>query len=425
MERWLNSLSHSREGIDFRRIRTLANLCNIRKKYFAISVGGTNGKGSVASMLASIFKQAGYKVGLNTSPHLLNVRERIKINGKKISKRKFEKILKRIKKISRKIPKELRPTFFEVLTAAALIHFQEEGVEIVILEVGMGGRLDATNIIDADIAVITNVEKEHAKWLGGTVEKIAYEKAGIIKKNSVVVSGCKGRAEKIIEKKCKRENVKLFLLNRDFKIKNKKLDWKKKIRSFEFEGKNKIKNLEMKMLGRYELSNAALAIEVAEILGVDEEAIREGIEKAEWAGRFEIVRENPLLIFDGAHNPAGAKALSESMKEIKKYVKIKRSMCIFAVLKDKEWKKMLDALAADEFVITEVKNERKLDAEKIADYLESKHRKYKTIKESKKALEYALKHSDKLILACGSLYLIGELETIRRNTLKALSKSSS
>ncbi|MBI5699494.1 bifunctional folylpolyglutamate synthase/dihydrofolate synthase [Candidatus Saganbacteria bacterium] len=280
-------------GLD--RVQTvLAKLSAPQNKFKSILVAGTNGKGSVCAMLASILKEAGFTTGLFTSPHLYKWNERIKINGKDISTRDLKRVTGEIEAAMGKVG--LTP--FEVITCAAFQYFAEQKVDMAVLEVGMGGRLDATNVITPLVSVITNVDYDHMEYLGDTLEKIAFEKAGIVKpKVPLVTAENKPEVLNVIRKTCEQKVAKLFIEPAPVKT-------------------GAVKNISP-LIGPHQRSNETVAVKVSELLDIDKTAIKKGLQKTRWQGRFQIVSRKPLIIVDGAHNGAGARALVDTIKEQK------------------------------------------------------------------------------------------------------------
>ena len=347
------------------RISALCHaLGNPQNELNFIHVAGTNGKGSVSSMLSSVLRAAGYKVGLYTSPYILRFNERIRVDGESISDEALAALTDRVKAVAEKM--DDRPTEFEVITAIAFEHFRNEKCDVVVLEVGMGGRLDATNIIEAPtLSVITGIALDHVAFLGDTVEKIAYEKAGIIKEGSAVLWGGDNiGAEAVIRVECSKKQTILY-----------KTDYSKlKIclqdlcgTTFDYRGRSDIK---LSLLGSYQPKNAAIVLDAVDILrargmNVSDEAVKSGLADARWQARFEIIKNDPTVIFDGAHNEQGISAAVES---IKKYFN-ERVIVLTGVLSDKDYPEIarkISEIAAEVFTITP-SNPRALSAEKFAE----------------------------------------------------------
>lgn len=350
------------------RIRELClGLGDPQKKLKFVHVTGTNGKGSVCSMLSSVLSEAGYRVGLFTSPYVLEFNERMRVNGENISNDKLAALTEKARAVAEKMAD--RPTEFELITAIAFEYFYKEKCDLVILEVGMGGRYDATNIIDSSLlSIITGVSIDHTAFLGDTVEKIAYEKAGIIKPNSCALYGGDDIfAEAIIadeaSKKqtilCKTNYSRLRVLSSDLSG-----------TTFDYRSRS---GLEVSLLGSYQPKNAAIVLDALDNLSgiglhVSEDAIRRGLKKARWPARFEIIGKDPLVIFDGAHNPQGITAAVDS---IKAYFGDRRVVIMSGVLRDKDYEAIADSLsevATEVYAITP-DSPRALSAEEYANVI--------------------------------------------------------
>ncbi|WFA09903.1 folylpolyglutamate synthase/dihydrofolate synthase family protein [Tissierella sp. Yu-01] len=385
-----------------------------------IHVAGTNGKGSTSSYLAHCLKSAGYKVGLYTSPYLERFNERIQINGEDIPNEKLASITKLVKEKANIMVEEgmLHPTTFEIITAISFVFFNLEKVDYVVLEVGLGGRFDSTNIISSSLAsVITTLDYDHIDVLGNTLGEIAYQKAGIIKENGIVVSYPQEQeALEVIKKVAKEMNSEFYL----DPIENIKIKEETEFGSiFDFKYKDQhLKNIKISLLGHYQVYNASLAIVTLLILrekklvNITDEEIFEGIALTEWKGRLEVLRRNPTFLIDGAHNIQGITHLANALK-LFKYNKL---ILGISILKDKDYKKMIELLGplADKVVATEVKMPRKLDAEILADYFKGYVSEVYVEKEIKDAVAKTIELADKddLIVFGGSLYMIGEVRTI-------------
>jgi dihydrofolate synthase/folylpolyglutamate synthase len=370
-------------------------------------IAGTNGKGSTAAMTDSILCRAGYKVGLYTSPHLVDVRERIVVNGKKISLKEFNQTIADVKN------KKKQPvTYFEFLTAVAFVYFQRQKVDIAVLEVGLGGRLDATNVCKALVSVITNIAFDHMAYLGNTLESITREKAGIIKQNGICVTAA--RQKKVLDilgNVCLRRRTKLYCLNRDIKIK------KQKDGLLTYQGLYRgINNLTIPLMGEHQLSNAALALAVIEICAkkifpVDNTAIHAGLKNTHWEARLEVLQNQPLFLLDGAHNPAGISVLCRSLKKGFFY---RRLILIFGALADKDYRRMLQKIIplAPIIILTQLKTKRAVPVNDMMETL--KKMGYpaivtENVGQAIKRVQAMAKKQD-LICATGSFYLAGEVK---------------
>ena len=380
----------------------LAKLGNPEKRLKFIHVAGTNGKGSVSANIACILEDAGLKVGKYISPNLIRVNERISISGEDISDSALSEILNLIEPLSKEVENELGipPTQFEIWTAAAFLYFEREKCDIVVLEVGLGGEFDATNVIDGnEIAIITRLGIDHTGYLGNTISEIASAKAGIIKSKSatgkVITVRQTDGALRVIEQRAKEKGVSLIVadpvpcaVSGVHEI-------------FDIDG---IKKIECGIPGYHQIENASLATLAARELGVDEKYIRSGIKRAKNPARFELIRENPTVIYDGGHNENGIEALVSSLK---RYFGNAEKTVIFACMSDKDITESLKMLSYSdtEFIYTTVKdNPRALGAKALSKkalalgyggtYFESIGEAYR---------EALLKN--KLTVICGSLYL--------------------
>ncbi len=313
----LPSFLYSAANFDLRRMEEL--LKRLGEPHLAarsIHVAGTKGKGSTASMIASALSAAGYKTGLYTSPHLHTFRERISINGHNIAQEEFSTLVQRLKPEVEAVDQSGaygQLTTFEILTAVAFTYFMEQKVDFQVLEVGLGGRLDATNVVRAEIAVITSISMDHAEILGDSLEKIAREKAGIIKPGATVVSSPQQReAEAVIEEVCLKMGANLVIVGKD-------VTWGKsasdlKGQSFEVQGRVGSYTLTIPLLGDYQLENAATAVAALEALPIKADAIASGLAQTHWPGRLEILGHEPLLVVDGAHNADSARRLRQALE---------------------------------------------------------------------------------------------------------------
>lgn len=402
--------------------KLLSLLGNPQKGLNYIHIGGTNGKGSTASYLAHVLKAGGYKVGLFTSPYIERFNERIQINGEDIPNETLGRLTSTIREKADIMVKEgyKHPTTFEIITAIGFMYFKEERTDYAILEVGLGGRFDSTNIIDKPlVSVITTIDFDHIDILGDTLGKIAYQKAGIIKDNSIVISYPQEEESLEVLKKVSREKNSEFYLCPMENINIKSASNRGSVFDFQYKD-TKIEDIKIKMLGEYQVYNAALALTTLlimkerELLSIEKEDIYRGLSDTKWPGRLEIIGEDPIFLIDGAHNVQGIAQLKKALK----LFKYNRLILGIAMLKDKDTSHMVELLVpmADIVVATEVKMDRKLDAEILGEKA-SKYNKEiyvkKDIKEAiKKALELANK--DDMIVFGGSLYLIGEVKNMYR-----------
>jgi dihydrofolate synthase/folylpolyglutamate synthase len=386
----------------------------------AIHITGTNGKGSVGAMLSSILHSAGYKVGLFTSPHLVSFEERIVVNGKRIPKERLCSLMERIKPIAESMTKNGKfdhPTFFEVATAMAFEHFSEEEVDYAVLEVGLGGRLDATNVITPLVSVITTIALDHTHVLGTSLEEVAREKAGIIKSGVPVVTGIEDEVILgLIKKICKEKKCEVYASKEKGKYTLKEADLDAQI--FDIEVNDiRYKSFKIHLLGEHQLKNAltvGLTIEVLKRKGINiqEKSVRKGFETTRWPGRLEIVQENPTVILDCAHNPAGMKALRSALEQL---FRGKKVTFVMGIMRDKDIHGIVKEITsmADNIIITKPTFERAAEPEII----EREAKKYCNnvlIKSGvEDAVSYALKNAAKNDIICitGSIFNVGEALT--------------
>jgi len=385
-----------------------------------LHVTGTNGKGSVSAFAASALTCAGIRTGLYTSPHLVSFTERIRVDGTAITEEKIVSLADRLKGLLALEAPGLMPTFFEFTTAMALDYFAEAKADTVVLEVGMGGRLDSTNVVTPECSVITNVELEHREYLGDTLEAIASEKAGIIKPGiPLVTAERKPAVLDMLEGACSELDCPMYLLGRDFDYSHKGTRWERgmAVQEMDYYGPGgEIKGLEIQLIGEHQLENAATAACALGVMSgrgipVGEGALREGFGKARWEGRLEVVSTGPLLVLDGAHNPASAASLAES---VKKYFegRYERLFLVLGVLADKDFGSMLEMLLplADTLVLTRAEYERSVSPYELVDAAKGLAREVAVKGTVAEALAWALASAGEgdMVLVTGSLYVVGE-----------------
>lgn len=379
-----------------------------------IHVGGTNGKGSTVAYLRHILQEAEYKVGTFTSPYFEKFNERISINGTPISNDELVKLTNIVKPLCEELDEsELGgPTEFEIITAMAIYYFAYiNPVDVALFEVGLGGRLDSTNVLYPILTIITNIGKDHTNLLGDTIEEIAFEKAGIIKSGVTLITGVtQPEAVKVLEEKAKEKRASVYLKDREFRItEHQRLpDGERFSVETVFQTLN---DLRISLKGRHQTENAALAVMAAIYLNkliafyIEEKHIRNGLAKTNWPGRFEIVSECPLVLVDGAHNEEGTAALVEELKARYSDKKIK---VVFAALKDKNWAGMIRHLddIAEEIIFTEFDFPRAAKAEELAQHSNAKSK--KVAADWKEAVKNATDgmSSDEMLVVTGSLYFI-------------------
>ena len=398
----------TKPGLD-RVGRLLQALGNPQQKLKFVHIAGTNGKGSTASMSASILQQAGYKTGLFTSPYIYRFNERIQINGQQIPDEEVINLTARLRRLAENLPE--MPTEFDFVTAMAMEYFAAEECDIVVLEVGVGGALDSTNIIPApEVAVITNIGLDHTDLLGDTVEKIAAVKAGIIKPgcHGVVYRGSAG-VEGVYEQICKEKQVPLIKADFDSLV----------LHSCDLQGQcfdcGSRKNLLLPLLGAHQLHNAAVVLAVVDALidrgwKVTEEHIRKGLQQVSWPGRFDVISRDPLFIIDGGHNPQCIEALVQNIRD---YLKDRKVIALTGVLADKDYGDMFRPVLplVHEFVCITPDNPRKMEAQQLAGYLTDAGARATACSSVVEAVILAKERAGKegAVLCFGSLYSIGAI----------------
>ena len=380
---------------------------NPQDSFSCIHVAGTNGKGSIASSLASILHTANYKVGLYTSPHLVRFNERIRINNQSVSDKNIVEAYEALKNVS---TGNREPTFFEYSTAMALYEFGKQKVDWAVIETGMGGRLDATNIIKPVLTIISNISLEHRMYLGNTIKEIAGEKGGIIKNKIPVVTGAKQKsAISTLKDIAGKKSAPFFRFGDEFKVRRNKNN------KFTYYGiENTWRNLCTGLQGNHQIDNAGIVIAACELLNksraeIPFKSIQKGLEKNRWPGRLDIVSENPLIILDGAHNIIATRRL---VKYLSKNLAGRNITLVAGILDDKPYSSMLKTLCSvcNRAILTQPKINRALPPEKLYCPAKKVISDIKIIPEVSQAIKYAIKTTpgNDAICIAGSLYLVGE-----------------
>lgn len=430
---WIHGLGRFgiRPGLE--RIAILLEMLgNPHHRVRFVHIGGTNGKGSTAAMLSSALRSAGFRIGLYTSPYLLSFTNRMAVNGSDIDHGELVDLVSEVRPMVEKISSDPRLgplTEFEVVTALALTYFSRQGVDLVVLEVGLGGRLDATNVVDPLLSIITNISLEHTDVLGNTVEAIAAEKAGIIKEGRPLLTAAED--EEVLNLFRERSSTlkapfnRLQFLSAEMAGENVEKPYAVQGRITE-EGQfldyygfeMQLKDLFIPLRGAYQVINAGTALAALEILKkeniiVDESSIRKGLENTDWPGRLELLSKNPMLIMDGAHNPAAMKKLAESMPV---YYKYKKLILVVGMLADKDTRAMLSDILplADTVVFTKPTLPRAAEPAELADFavkylnLDSS---YHVVDEHGRAIDLALELAgpEDAVLVTGSLYTVSDV----------------
>ena len=380
-----------------------------------VHVGGTNGKGSLLAYLESILRTAGYQVGRYISPTLFSYRERIQVNGSYISREAFARLLTQVAEAMEQMKAQGMglPTVFEVETAVSFLYFKETNCDLVLLEVGMGGRLDATNLIKTPVlTALVSISMDHMEFLGNTLAEIAWNKAGIFKDGVPAVSiGQKEEAAEVIRKEAAKKSTSCTFVDKGlfedvvYGLEEQRFSYKE------------FKNMVNHLAGLHQIENAALALECIRSLRasgypVADEAVREGLEKTQWKGRFTIIHREPMVIIDGAHNPDAAERLREAVEQ---YFPNKKKYYIFGVFSDKEYDKIIDSTApmADHiFAIETPDNPRALPKEKLVEAVKPVNPSVEAAEDITDAVKkaFAAAGPEDVILIFGSLSFLGEVE---------------
>lgn len=373
-------------------------------------IAGTNGKGSTGACFDSILRAAGHRVGFMPKPHLISYTERIQVNGRPISERDFVETLESLIPTFDSVADEKgAPTEFEMLTAMAIAYLAPR-TDRLICEVGLGGRLDATNALDLGLAVITNVDLDHQKYLGDTIEAIAREKAAIIKPRDKVVTACEGPALEILEERARQFHAPVWRLGHEITVESKSLGWDGHVMNLSGPGFHH-SDLHLPLVGDYQPSNAALAVAAAHVLeDVGDEAVREGLASTRWHGRLEVISSEPRVILDGGHNPA---AMVKAGSALRQLIGTERLVAVFAMLSERDPVQLIGALRTlkpDAVVFTEPASAGG-HAVPAADLAKLYGAGAHAFRPAAAALIRAkeLAGRDGNVLVSGSLYLVGEI----------------
>jgi dihydrofolate synthase / folylpolyglutamate synthase len=413
---YLLSLGHETLTIKLglRNTELLLNaLDNPERAFPAVQIAGTNGKGSTATMLDSICRAAGIKCGLYTSPHLVSITERIKISGVEITREDFAACATVVRDVSEQLLRDKQidalPTFFEQLTAIALLAFRNTGIELAILETGLGGRLDSTTAAKAGIVAITPIAMDHEEYLGDTLASIAAEKAAIIRPGvTAVIASQEPEAFEVLIQRCEETGVVPFFLDSANLVEDTTSDGRFCV-TFE-SARNRYENVWLGLRGQHQIDNAALAIRLAELLKIPASAIVTGIKTATHPGRLEIIPHQPPFLLDGAHNPAGCQSLREYADEFA----AQPLTLVFGAMRDKQLDQIGEILfpIVDLLILTTIENPRSASIEML-EPIANRFAKGRVVKtqSSVQALRIATEMTPQngLICIAGSLYLIGEM----------------
>jgi len=382
----------------------------------SLHIGGTNGKGSTAAMTAAMLQAAGYRVGLYTSPHLIDFRERIRINRAMIPEQRVADLTERLQAV---LASDLLPTFFELTTAMAFLYFAEAAVDVAVLEVGLGGRFDATNVVEPLASAITTIALDHQDYLGRTECSIGFEKAGIIKPGVPVVLGrIAGEALAVIREVAQERTAPVMELERDFFVDRAEPG------QFSYRGRTRaVQNLSCALVGRHQLDNAACAIALIEAaegkgMAVSDEAVRQGLQSVSWEGRLERVEEEPAVLLDGAHNPAAARVLAAYLGDWLASRPEARLILVWGMMRDKDHRGFIDPLLplVSEVVLTQADMARSATVRDLREAIGDRILPCHDSPPVADALALAKTRAARPDLICvtGSLMLVGEVKALIR-----------
>ncbi|MGE3976314.1 MAG: folylpolyglutamate synthase/dihydrofolate synthase family protein [Nitrospira sp.] len=403
-------------GLETMRV-LLGRIGNPHRSLRVLHIGGTNGKGSTAAMVASVLQHSGRRVGLYTSPHLVEFRERIRVDGCMITENQVEEMIARLRAA---LQDNLEPTFFEMTTALAFLYFMESDVDVAVLEVGLGGRFDATNIVEQPLAsAITTIGLDHQEYLGHTEEAIAFEKGGIIKPFVPIVIGRMGReAEQVLRRIARDRSAPLWQLGRDFAIDGNRPE------GLTYRGVTRVvEDLTCGLAGHHQWDNAACALALLEAAGragieVDDAAVRDGLRMVSWEGRLESIDEYPMVVLDGAHNPAAAHALAEYLKDFSISHPSSRIILVWGMMRDKDRRGFIAPLlpVVSEIVLTQATLARSATVQNLRATLREWHRPVLEAVLPMNAMAVARSRAmpHDLICIAGSLMLLGDIKAAVR-----------
>jgi dihydrofolate synthase/folylpolyglutamate synthase len=421
--KYINECSKFSINLGLERTEKMLELLgNPEKKLKCIHLAGTNGKGSISAMIGQILMEEGYKTGLYTSPFIQEFGERIQINRENITKEEVAELITRISAVVEQVIAlgYDAPTQFEIVTVAAFLYFYEKNVDYVVLEVGLGGRLDSTNVVTPILSVISSISFDHMDILGDTLEEIAYEKAGIIKDNVPVVIYPQDRSVyRIIEKIAADKNCAVTYADRgEVSLSRVFIDEDFIGQEIEVNTRTKEYTVKLSLLGKHQLMNCLTAVTAIEALikkgiVISEKSITDGLSKVKWMARMEVLNKNPLVVIDGAHNRDGMFMLIKSIKEYFEYDKL---ILILGILADKEVEKMVGLISkkAHKVICVTPHNERAELAQNLKKVVEKYNKNSVAFDDYQEAYEEALNScgENDLLLICGSLYMVGDMRKI-------------
>ncbi|MCX5830106.1 MAG: bifunctional folylpolyglutamate synthase/dihydrofolate synthase [Deltaproteobacteria bacterium] len=387
--------------------KILKVLGNPERDYPSILIAGTNGKGSVAAMTASILSAGGFSVGLYTSPHLTDIRERIRIGNMMITEREFGKTMR---DVDDHLTEPL--TYFELMTVLAFHHFRQKKIDVAVVEVGMGGRFDATHVVDPSVAVISHIALDHQEYLGKRLKDIAGEKSAIIPKRGICITGVRQlSARQVIVDTCREREATLLRIGGQIQV------YRHRDGAFSYRSPaHAYPRLHCGLVGAHQQINAALAVASVEAMAVkgftvNEASVREGLGNVRWEGRLEVLQRAPVLLLDGAHNPAGIGSLCHALRN---KFSFRRLIVLFGVLRDKHYPDMIRRLSVFQplMILTQPPSERSMPPAELLPIARAFLQRAEIIQSPVDALKYALSLADEddLICVTGSLYLVGEIK---------------
>ena len=420
---YLTSLGRFGIKLGLERTRALLRALGDPQELFqGVHVAGTNGKGSVCAMLASILQTAGYRVGLMPKPHLVSYTERIQVDQRSIAEADFAALLTEVHPVISAVAAELGPpTEFEILTSAALYYFARVGIDLLVCEVGLGGRLDSTNVLDLGVEVITNIALDHTQHLGSTLEAIAAEKAGILKPDSVAITAAQPPALAIIEAAARERQIPLLRLGNEIQVAAIDKEWAG-IQATVTTPADTYRDLRVPLLGLHQAENAALAVAAVDGLrsrgwDISDGALRDGLARTRWPGRLEVIDRHPIVLVDGAHNPAG---LERSLAAVRTLARGRPLVIVFGAMKDKDLQSMLAQLRALDVPVTfsAIGWHRAAAPAHLAEVFGDGA---ETADSASGAISWARERAgaNGIVLVCGSLYLVGEAIAVSRASKRA------
>lgn len=413
--RWLSSLIQKPRGWKKTGLRPMRELMGMlgdpEKRLKAVLVGGTSGKGSTCAMLSSILQEAGHKTGLWTKPHFNDVRERIRMNGKVVGKKGFASLAFEVRKASLKM-RTRRPTYFEALVAIAILYFVKNKADIAVVEVGIGGRTDATNVLEPMVSIITNVHIEHTRLLGKTIGKIARNKAGIIREGGVLMTASSGKALSVFREECEKKKADLYVVGKGIKVKT--TDNSYRGQKILYEGLTKKYDTYLPLLGDYQARNLGCAIAAIELLRekgftIGDTSVIRGIRRVRWPGRLEVMQKDPLVVLDCAKDPQAVKALVRNIRSLS----YRRLFSVISISGDKDVPEMMKRLSSitDLFIISRHAVGRKAASPgSISKEAKAHGKESIIIEDTKKAVRSALSMASPkdLVLVTGSVFTVAE-----------------